>query len=560
MKQKEVKEILSKLNPAIESIVDKETKTIISVLLNLVETLVGECAGLAEEVQRLRDENNQLKGEQGKPKIRKQKNDDDDDQQSSNHSSEKERKNAEKQKKQKSKKKKRKIKIDREVVCSVDKSTLPEDAQFKGYETSVIQDIVIKTDNIKFKKEVYYSPSLKKTFSGDLPPGYHGQFAPNLKALILCLYNKSGVTEPGIKELLNTIGIDISLATISRMQTDNHDVFHQEKEDIINAGLKSTSYQHIDDTSGRVNGKNHYVHILSNPYYTAYFTLPKKSRLTILRILSRGTLNFCFDEESYGLMENMGLAKKHLESIKQKKGSCTISEQEIQELLHELFPNPEKHHKNRRIILEASGINAYKKSNDAIGQLIVDDAPQFKLITESLGLCWVHEGRHYKKLTPIVAKHKKLTDKFITRFWKYYGCLHQYKKHPTVNRLNTMSNIFDGLFSTKTGYDALDEQITKTLAKKEELLLVLKFPHIPLHNNSAELGARFQARKRDINLQTINQKGTEAKDTFATLVQTANKLAVNIYDYFYDRLSKNYQMTSLANLIEASCQTALSPP
>jgi hypothetical protein len=30
--------------------------------------------------------------------------------------------------------------------------------------------------------------------------------------------------------------------------------------------------------------------------------------------------------------------------------------------------------------------------------LICDDAPQFKLVTDELSLCWIHEGRHYKKL------------------------------------------------------------------------------------------------------------------------------------------------------------------
>ena len=32
-----------------------------------------------------------------------------------------------------------------------------------------------------------------------------------------------------------------------------------------------------------------------------------------------------------------------------------------------------------------------------IGTLICDDAPQFKLLTETLGLCWIHDGRYYKK-------------------------------------------------------------------------------------------------------------------------------------------------------------------
>ena len=32
--------------------------------------------------------------------------------------------------------------------------------------------------------------------------------------------------------------------------------------------------------------------------------------------------------------------------------------------------------------------------------LLSDDAPQFQFVTPYQALCWIHEGRHYKKLTP----------------------------------------------------------------------------------------------------------------------------------------------------------------
>ena len=42
-------------------------------LLNLIETLAADDRDLRAEIQRLRDENNRLKGEQGQPKIRPQR-------------------------------------------------------------------------------------------------------------------------------------------------------------------------------------------------------------------------------------------------------------------------------------------------------------------------------------------------------------------------------------------------------------------------------------------------------------------------------------------------------
>jgi hypothetical protein len=78
---------------------------------------------------------------------------------------------------------------------------------------------------------------------------------------------------------------------------------------------------------------------------------------------------------------------------------------------------------------------------------------------------------------------------------------------------------------------------------------VLKNPEIPLHNNASELGTRDQARRRDVSFQTINEKGTESKDTFMTITQTAKKLLVNSYHYILDRVSKKFEMLSLSELI-----------
>ena len=43
------------------------------------------------------------------------------------------------------------------------------------------------------------------------------------------------------------------------MLTEGNDIFHQEKEDIVDAGSKAGLYQQMDDTGSRVNGKNHYT-------------------------------------------------------------------------------------------------------------------------------------------------------------------------------------------------------------------------------------------------------------------------------------------------------------
>src|SRR5450755_1298087 len=51
------------------TIEDEDLRQVVISLMNLVEHLSVKVAQQAEEIQQLRDENNRLKGEQGKPKI-----------------------------------------------------------------------------------------------------------------------------------------------------------------------------------------------------------------------------------------------------------------------------------------------------------------------------------------------------------------------------------------------------------------------------------------------------------------------------------------------------------
>ncbi len=155
-----------------------------------------------------------------------------------------------------------------------------------------------------------------------------------------------------------------------------------------------------------------------------------------------------------------------------------------------------------------------------------------------------------EKLQPVVPWHQEKLEEFRGQFWDYYYKLLAYKANPLPEQADELSAEFDTLFATQTGYQALDERIAKTWAKKENLLMVLKYPELPLHNNDSELEARVQARKRDVSLHTMSEDGTKANDTFLTLVRTAKKLGVNPYQYIYDRVSKRFVLPALADLIK----------
>ena len=295
---------------------------------------------------------------------------------------------------------------------------------------------------------------------------------------------------------------------------------------------------------------------MCNGFYTAYFTTPNKDRLTILDILSRETLRYSLDHSTYQMLVEYNIRKAHLERVKNIGVRENLTRSEIEAVLDEIFTGSHRQKRSRRFVLEASAITYYKKLDYSVRHLICDEAPQFDKVTDYRAICWVHVGRHFKKLNPLVQSHKNKLGFFIKQFWGFYKQLVDYKVHPDDVFAQNISDTFDTLFGTKTGYEALDKLIDQTRRKKELLLLVLKFPHLPLNNNPAELAARFQARKRDVNYQTRNDKGTRAKDTFASIVQTARKLKVNVYDYIYDRISKHFKMPSLACLIVQRSLTA----
>jgi hypothetical protein len=196
-------------------------------------------------------------------------------------------------------------------------------------------------------------------------------------------------------------------------------------------------------------------------------------------------------------------------------------------------------------------IAAYHVRTDIpiVSIFMADDAPQFKLLTKELCLCWVHDGRHYKKLKPVIARHRQLLEAFLDEYWEFYHQLLAYKDDPSPEAADQLEQRFVRLFSTQTGYDQLDDRIAKTKAKQPELLLVLTHPELPLHNNPAELGARAQVRKRDVSLHTMTDEGTKVQDTLLTITETAKKLGVNLYDYLFDRVSGAYAMPSLADVI-----------
>jgi Transposase IS66 family len=520
-------------------------------LLNVVEALSADKQSLADEVERLRKKVEQKKN--AKTTINSHGGDQDANQDSkSDHSSEKRRK-ADKLKPKTAQDRRsfKDLTIHETIECPVDPATLPPDAVRLDDEIVIVQDIEIKPKNTKCQRQVFYSAAEKKFYRGPLPAGYEqGDFSADLRALIVALKYCGNMSEPKIGEFLENFDVQVSAGSLSNILTHSANDFEQDYHDVLVAGLSSTTYQQTDDTSARVNGEFWHTHILCNPFYTLYSTRPHKDRLAVLGVLqNKDELSFRWGQETLHLLQTeFSIPEKWRQQIV-GLGEVELTAAESKTLLDDWFG--EGNQKLRTAIEQASAIVSYRHQSSVpvVRTLVCDDAGQFKLLTDKLALCWIHEGRHYAKLSPVAGRHADALSVFLERFWNYYASLQDYRGGPTEELAAKLRLEFDGLFSTRTSYEALDDRITKTESKREDLLTVLSEPSVPLHNNASELGARVSARRRDISLHSRSRRGARAMDIFTTLVQTSKKLGVSAYAYLRDRLRGSLELPSLAQSI-----------
>jgi hypothetical protein len=528
----------------LDAIQEENARELVKRLLNMIEELSAGLREAQAEMQRLRDENNRLKGEQGKPKIKGNKT------QGTlrvEHSSETERRQ---QRKRHKRSKKSEVPIQREEVLKVDRARLPADAKYKGYETVVVQEVRLQAENVLFYKEKYYSASQHKSYLAELPLGYAGQFGPGLKSLILTLYFGVGTSEPKIQEFLENLGVQISKGEVCNLLIQQQAGFHAESEAVYEAGLRSSPWQQTDHTETRVDGQNQHCQVVCNPVYTFYHTQPRKDRLSVLDVLRQGRKRiFRLNQEALEILKGVPLSKAAQAILPQWCSEKDWEETDFVARLDQALPSLNV--QQRTALLGAAAVAAYhaEKGVPLVDTLVCDDASVFHWLTPALMLCWVHDGRLYKKLEPVIALHRELLKDFRKKYWEYYHQLLAYRQNPNADKRLQLESEFDDLFATHTGYYDLDQRTEKTRAKKDSLLQVLHHPELPLHNNASELAVRQRVRKRDVSFGPRSPLGVKAWDTFATLADTARKLGISFHAYIQDRISQSHQIPPLASLV-----------
>lgn len=497
-----------------------------------------------ELIQALRDEIAQLKGNKAKPKIRPSNMDKNAEKgKCGNSSKDKKRSGSDKRKKTKD------IKIHKTEI--IEAENIPTGSEFKGYKDFVVQDIAINSHNTLYRMKRWQIPS-GNYVEGELPSSVKGHFGSELVSYTLYQYYQCHVTQPLLLEELHEFGIDISSGQISNILIGDHDDFHAEKDDILSTGLEISSYIQTDDTGARHNGKNGYCTHVGNEFFAWFESTDSKSRINFLKLLRAGNTDYVLNADAIEYMGEQKLPKRELWLLKSCLNRIFGDEATWQQHLNAMEICKKRHVKiaTEGALLGAVTAKGFNK------ELVIlsDDAGQFNVLLHAL--CWIHAERAINKLGYFSERQHQIIESKRNQVWDFYAELKEYKKQQNESKAAELEARFDHIFTTKTSYISLDIALERIYDNKDELLLVLKRPEIPLHNNASESDIREYVKKRKISGGTRSSPGRKSRDTFTSLKKTCRKLGVSFWDYLNDRVTGKGTLAQLSNLMREAAATS----
>lgn len=512
------------------------------------EEYAGMILALREQVQTLKDEIAVLKGQKPKPKIPPNTLDKDKPDASGGC----DKGNG---KRPGSHKKNKTASLQVDETQKIQLESIPPGATFNGWSDYVVQDLVISKKVILFQLARYKDPD-GKTIQAQLPKEYrNGHFGTKLIAFCLYQYYQCHVTQPLLLEAIREFGIDISSGQLNIILVENKEAYHQEKEDMLEPGLRGSTHLNTDDTGARHDGKNGYCTHVGSPLFSYFQSTESKSRINFLEILRGKHTDYVVSDECLEYMFDHGASHELLNLLEEasRKNFANFSR-----WIKHLDRLGIVSKKDQRLATEGALIGSLFTHGFHDELVIVsDDARQFALSLNAL--CWIHAERHFRKFIPGSDRVRLELEQVRDAIWTLYQGLKEYRTDPNENKKESLLKEFDRVFTTKTSSTALNDLIDRTYANKEKLLRVLDYPHIPLHNNDSERDIREYVKRRKISGGTRSTAGRRARDTFTSLKKTCRKLKISYWEYLQDRVGKIGKIPSLATIIKERSRKAAIP-
>ena len=179
--------------------------------------------------------------------------------------------------------------------------------------------------------------------------------------------------------------------------------------------------------------------------------------------------------------------------------------------------------------------------------IVSDDAGQSNVFNHAL--CWIHAERLINKLIAPSEEKRKILEDVKGQIWDFYAALKDYKKSPDEIKRIQLQERFREIFTQKTDFQMLNLALERLYKNRDELLLVLDRPEIPLHNNLSENDIREYVKRRKVSGGTRSDLGRKCRDTFTSLKKTCRKLGISFWDYLLDRILKTDEIPRLPEII-----------
>lgn len=450
-----------------------------------------------------------------------------------------------------SNKRRKRLKVNRSLIIAP--QSLPDGSRLRGYQDFFVQDLSIEPFNTRYRLARYQTPS-GEYLVGQLPAALnHAHFGPTLVSYIIHQHHHQRVTQPLLLSQLRQWGVDISSGQLNRLLIEHNEVFHHEKDRLLPAALASSDYIHVDDTGARHRGRNGYCTHIGNEHFASFTSTESNSRINFLELLRAPYTDYRLNNAAWEYLRQYKFPRDPAQSL--RNGPAHFDDSSAWSAhLDALNITPVRH---RRIATEAALLGAGAHHHTRLHELVVisDDAGQFNVHHHAL--CWIHAERNFQALVPFNDTQSKHLAWAREQLWLLYADLKDYKLNPNAEDKLEISARFDELCRAKTHFQTLNQALKRLRNNKAELLLVLERPHIPLHNNSAERDIRGYVIKRKISGSTRSGNGRRARDTFASLNKTCQKLGIGFWDYLLDRVSLTNLIAPLPQLI---IQAAAKPP
>jgi hypothetical protein len=488
-------------------------------LKQLVLQLLEDVAVLRETVAALRDEIARLKGLNGRPPIKP----------SGMEGSSGSRRAGRAKTKRRGQGSKRLI-IDEDRIVA---AAVPAGSRFKGYQDYVVQELVVCRHVIRLRRERWLTPE-GTCVVAPLPAGIAGHFGPELSRFVLAQYHRGQVTVPRLVAQLHDLGVEISKRQVVRLLTDPQADFLSEAQDVRRAGLETARWITVDDTGARHAGRNAVCTQIGNDHFTWFATTGSKSRVNFLNLLRAGHGDYVINDAALGYMRRHNLSGPAVAKLACHRTRRFADEAAWRAHLARLGLGATRDPRSSRgqALTEAAriategalwgSITDHGLLTDAV--IISDGAAQFNVGHHAR--CWVHAERLIHSLIGFSEEQRAALHRIRARVWWFYDDLKTYGRDPSAAAKRALSRRFDRIFTARTAFVTLDRLLARLHADKDDLLVALDRPDIPLHTNGSENDIRCQVTRRKISAGTRSDAGRDCRDGFLGLMKTCDKLDV----------------------------------